>query len=302
MNDVVVYALPGNEDLAQSLAHGLAASLQRLTIHHFPDGEQRVSLEGPLTGQSVVMVCALHRPDAKLLPIIFAADTARDLGAKNVVLVAPYLCYLRQDARFRPGESVSAVSFGKLLSAHFDGLVTIEPHLHRLPTLSAVYTIPVRAPHAVVPIAEWILANVSDPLIVGPDDESEAWISQIAACISVPSVVAHKTREASGRVSVRLQVPPVYAARTAVIVDDILASGQTMLATVGALVQAGFGNPVCLAVHGLFDGASVDDLLAAGAGRVVTGNTVPHACNAIDVTPVLADAVRDLLESLPTRP
>ncbi|QBC31904.1 ribose-phosphate diphosphokinase [Pandoraea sp. XY-2] len=302
MKDVVVYSMPGDESVARSLARSLACPVQRLDIHRFPDGEQRVALEGPLSGKAVVIVCSLHRPDAKILPLIFAADTARDLGARHVVLVAPYLCYLRQDARFHPGESVSAYSFGQLLSAHIDGLVTIEPHLHRLPSLSAAYAVPVRSPHAVAATAEWIGANVSNPLIVGPDDESAAWVAQIGERIGAPSVVAHKTREADAKVDVRLQVPEAFAKRTAVIVDDILASGQTMVATVEALVRAGFGNPICIAVHGLFDGISVDDLLAAGAGRVVTANTVPHASNAIDVTPALAEALRDLLQSLPKRP
>ncbi|VVE35897.1 Ribose-phosphate pyrophosphokinase [Pandoraea eparura] len=302
MKDVVIYALPGNESLARSLAHAINCPVQRLNIHRFPDGEQRVALEGPLSGKSVVIVSELHRPDAKILPLIFAADTARDLGAQDVVVVAPYLCYLRQDARFHPGESVSAYSFGRLLSAHIDGLVTIEPHLHRLPSLSAAYAVPVRSPHAVVAMAEWIAANVPHPLIVGPDDESEAWVAQIGERIGAPSVVAHKTREADAKVSVRLHVPSTFAKRTAVIVDDILASGQTMVATVKALVRSGFGNPICIAVHGLFDGISVDDLIATGAGRVVTANTVPHASNAIDVTPALAEALRDLLDTLPTNP
>ena len=150
--------------------------------------------------------------------------------------------------------------------------------------------------------AEWISANVTNPLIVGPDDESEAWVAQIGEGIGAASVVAHKTREADAKVTVRLQVPATLSKRTAVIVDDILASGQTMVATVKALVRAGFGNPICIAVHGLFDGISVDDLVAAGASRVVTANTVPHASNAIDVTPALAEALRDLLDTLPKAP
>lgn len=299
MKDVALYALPGNETLARALAAQIESPMQRLEVHRFPDGEQMVSMEGPLSGKAIVIVCSLNRPDAKLLPLIFAADTARDLGAQHVVLVAPYLCYLRQDARFHAGESISAYSFGRVLSAHFDGLVTIEPHLHRLPSLSVVYPIPVRAPHSVAATASWIVQNVADPLIVGPDEESKAWIAQIASRIGAPSVVARKTREADRKVDVSLHVPAKFSHRNPVIVDDILASGQTMLATIGALVKAGFGSPVCVAVHGLFDGVSVDELVAAGAGRVVTCNSVAHATNAIDVTPLLADAVRDLLDSLP---
>ncbi len=298
MKDVAIYALPGNESFARALAGHLECALQRLTVHRFPDGEQLVTLEGPLSGKSILIVCSLNRPDAKLLPLIFAADTARDLGARHVILVAPYLCYLRQDARFHGGESVSASSFGRLLSASFDGLVAVEPHLHRLPSLSVVYSIPVRAPHSSTATAAWIAANIANPLIVGPDDESAAWVGQIAGRIGAPSVVARKTRHGDARVSLDLHVPEAYAQCRPVVVDDILASGQTMLAAVGALVKAGFGSPVCIAVHGLFDDVDVDTFIAAGASAVVTCNTVPHVTNAIDVTPVVSDAVRDLLDSL----
>ncbi|MCE4059525.1 ribose-phosphate diphosphokinase [Pandoraea sputorum] len=301
MKDVAIYAMPGNESFARVLAGLVECPLQRLQIHRFPDGEQLVTLDGPLSGKSIVIVCSLNRPDAKLLPLLFAADTARDLGAREVILVAPYLCYLRQDARFRPGESVSANSFGRLLSTWFDGLIAVEPHLHRLPSLCAVYTIPVRSPHSATATAAWIAASVPDPLIVGPDAESAAWVAQIAGRIGAPSVVAHKTRQGDRQVSLELHVPAAYAHRQPVIVDDILASGQTMLATIGALVKAGFGSPVCIAVHGLFDGIGIDELIAAGAGSVVTCNTVPHASNAIDVTPAVREALADLLDELVSR-
>ena len=89
MKDVALYALPGNETLAHSLAAQIESPMQRLEVHRFPDGEQMVSMEGPLSGKAIVIVCSLNRPDAKLLPLIFAADTARDLGARHVVLVVP---------------------------------------------------------------------------------------------------------------------------------------------------------------------------------------------------------------------
>ena len=81
---------------------------------------------------------------------------------------------------------------------------------------------------------------------------------------------------------------------TPVLVDDIVSTGRTMIETIGHLKREGMPPPVCIAVHGIFAGDAFSDLVAAGAGKVVTTNTVPHATNAIDVTGLLAQGVREV--------
>ena len=93
-------------------------------------------------GADVLVVCTLDHPDSKLVSLVLVAETARDLGARSVTLVAPYLGYMRQDARFHPGEGVTSLYVGRLLSSVFDRLVTIDPHLHRHVALWEVYSIP----------------------------------------------------------------------------------------------------------------------------------------------------------------
>ncbi|WP_164119514.1 ribose-phosphate pyrophosphokinase-like domain-containing protein, partial [Stenotrophomonas maltophilia] len=85
---------------------------------------------------------ALAQPNEKILPLIFAAATARELGAARVGLVAPYLAYMRQDRRFNPGEAVTSRQMAHLVSGAFDWMVTVDPHLHRYSDLSEIYSIP----------------------------------------------------------------------------------------------------------------------------------------------------------------
>lgn len=72
-------------------------------LRRFPDGESYVRLDAPVGGRDALLVCGLDRPDERLLPLVFAAGAARELGAASVGIVAPYLGYLRQDRRFRDG-------------------------------------------------------------------------------------------------------------------------------------------------------------------------------------------------------
>jgi ribose-phosphate pyrophosphokinase len=272
------------------LAKILNAELAVTEFRRFPDGESYVRIDTPVDVRAVVLVCTLDRPDEKFLMLMFAAATARELGATKVGLVAPYLCYLRQDTRFKPGEAITSAIFARLVSSHFDWLVTIDPHLHRLPALSSVYTIPSQVLHAAPLIAEWITKNVPRPFLIGPDEESEQWVGKIAAECAVPFVVLKKRR--LGDRSVEVSVPAVddWRAHTPVLVDDIISSARTMIETVSR-VRSFAERIVCIGVHGLFATAAYEDLKAAGA-LVVTTNTIPHETSVIDVTPLLGEAIR----------
>src|SRR5262249_36548768 len=90
-------AMPGNEAMTQKLAHTLDAEIGQLELRAFPDGETYLRFMSDLPGRTLAMVCTLDRPNEKILPLLFAAATARELGAAKVGLVAPYLAYMRQD-------------------------------------------------------------------------------------------------------------------------------------------------------------------------------------------------------------
>ncbi len=139
-----------------------------------------------LTGRRVALVCTLDRPDPKLLPLLFAARTASELGDASVGLVAPYLAYMRQDRRFHTGEAVSARLFASILSPQFDWLVTVDPHLHRIHSLAAIYEMATRVLHAAPAIARWIAREVENPVLIGPDGESVQWVSEVARTTGAP--------------------------------------------------------------------------------------------------------------------
>ena len=167
---MIVLPMPGCERLGR-LARELHGAIGAVEVHRFPDGEGRVRLSGPVEGEDVVLVAGLDRPDDKVLPLLFAAATARDLGATSVGLVAPYLPYLRQDRRFQAGEGISARYFARLLSQAVDWLVTVDPHLHRIGTLAELFSVPAEALHAAPLLAGWIRRHVEKPLVLGPDAE-----------------------------------------------------------------------------------------------------------------------------------
>jgi len=290
----LIYPMPGNEAFARTLADRLSADLGTIETRSFPDGETYLRLHTDPAGREVALVCTLDRPDAKLAPLLFAADAARDLGARRVGLVAPYLSYLRQDRRFHSGEAVTSASFGRILSAHFAWLATVDPHLHRYGSLGEVYAIPTRTVAAAPRLSDWIARNVPDPVLIGPDEESRQWVSQVASLAGAPWQVLEKERLGDLDVRVSLPDPDRLAGRLPVLVDDIISSARTMIAAARHLASTGRHPPICLAVHAVFaEGSHV--LLSAAAGRIVTTNTVPHVTNEIDLAADLAAAVAGIL-------
>lgn len=296
--------LPGvDSDLLASVAERAGGAVGRVTMREFPDGERYVRIEEPVEGRQVWLVCSLHRADEKFLPLYFVAATARDLGAARVGLVAPYLAYMRQDHRFRDGEGITARYFARLLATAFDELVTVDPHLHRCNSLGEVYSIPTRVVASAPAIASWLRASVREPVIIGPDAESEQWAAAVADACGCPYVVLEKERRGDRDVTIsRVETGEFrsWGARTPVIVDDIISTGKTMIGTVQRLRAVGAPAPVCVGVHAVFADGALGELRASGAAEVVTCNTIVHPSNRIDVTGLIGAALGDAVAAART--
>ncbi len=287
MTAPLITALPGNEPLARKLAATIGGEVGEIETREFPDGETYLRFVTNPAGRSLVIVCTLAHPNSKILSLLFAAAAAREIGASKVGLVSPYLAYMRQDRRFKFGEAVTSREIARLLSNAFDWMITVDPHLHRYKSLAEIYSIPTRVVHAAPLISQWIKRNVSKPIIVGPDSESEQWVSEVANEIGAPFTVLEKIRQGDRKVEIRIKEADRLSQHTPVLVDDIISSGRTMIEATRLIVANGFSAPFCVAVHGIF-ADKADEILSSSGARVVTTNSVPHKTNEIDITSLLS--------------
>ncbi|MFO1519849.1 MAG: ribose-phosphate pyrophosphokinase [bacterium] len=289
----VFFAFPDACFKAMS-ARDVSAAKGKFILRSFPDGESYLRVQTEVRGKTVVIGADLRGPDGKFLPFYFLASLLRNLGAKKIVGVIPYLPYLRQDKRFQKGEAVTSRDFARLLSQALDGLVTVDPHLHRYKSLQEVYSIPCRVVSAAPILSRWILAKVPRPFLIGPDSESEQWVKEVAAKAKAPYVVLEKIRKGDRKVEVSLPSVKKWRNRTPVIVDDIISTARTMIETVHQIRKAGMKAPVCLGVHAVFAENAYEELLASGPAKVVTCNTVGHLSNGMDVSRLLGASVTGL--------
>lgn len=265
--------------------------------HRFPDGEWRLRLPARLP-PVVALYRSLHQPNEKLVELLLAAPAARELGARRLWLVAPYLPYMRQDTAFTPGEVVSQRHVGRWLAATFDGLITVDPHLHRVATLAeAVPLADAQALSAAPLLAQAIAARRPGALLLGPDAESAQWVEQAAAAVGLPAAVCRKVRR--GDHDVRVELPALdMRGRAVVILDDMASTGRTVAQAARAVRAVGAASVDVAVTHALFIGDALAVLQDSGVGQVWSTDSVPHASNAVALAPLLASALQRSVQRL----
>ncbi|RTR02473.1 ribose-phosphate diphosphokinase [Halomonas nitroreducens] len=286
---------------ATGLAEAAGLEARGVARHHFPDEELRLTLpfhEAHSFPETLVVYRSLDRPNDKLVELLLIARYARQQGVRHLVLVAPYLAYMRQDIAFHPGEVVSQPLIGHFLAELFDAVITVDPHLHRIDRLDQA--IPLK--HAIAlsgapRLAELIAEKRDNPLLVGPDAESRQWVQSAAAVTGFSFGVCHKTRNGDHDVEITLPELDV-AGRQVVLMDDVASTGHTVARAAEALLGAGATSVDVALTHALFAGNAMDVIEAAGVGEVWSTDCIAHASNAIAMAPVLARALDQVMTEL----
>lgn len=289
---MIITSCGNSEKLARALAHELKATYSPLTISAFPDGDKYLKFNTSLKNKTVVLVQSFQpHPEKSLLNVIFTGQTAQDLGAKKVILVAPYLAYTRQDARFHPGEAVSSKIMGKLISGAVDKIITLDPHLHRYRSMKEVFSCEATKLSANGLIGKYIQKNIRDPVLVGPDGESSQWATKIAGTIGAQATVFEKKRYSSWKVRVEMVKPLPLKGRNIVIVDDIISTGKTMMEAVKLAKRHKAKSVTAIGVHGIFVGNCYQKLKKMSV-KVISTNCIEHASNRIDIVSLLVKELK----------
>jgi ribose-phosphate pyrophosphokinase len=299
----IVFSLFEPSELSRKLIDSLDVEIGDVTLHRFPDKECYIKINSDIKNRDIIVVTSLNQPDEKILPLIFFAQTAKALGVAKIGLIAPYLSYLRQDTQFHPGEGITSRYFATLLSQSFDWLMTIDPHLHRYKSLNEVYSIPTFVLHATETISRWIQVNISNPVIIGPDMESEQWVAEIAQKAHAPFTILEKIRHDDKHVDISIPNIQNIKSYSPVLVDDIISTGRTMVGTVVHLKNMGIESVTCIGVHAIFAEDAYQILLDTQITQVITCNTINHETNKIDMSSLIIDSLinNDVLKGLVKR-
>lgn len=264
----------------------------KFVLRQFPDQESYLQITSDVKDKEIILLCSLNHPNKKALDLMFFAQNIKDLGGKNITLIAPYLSYMRQDKRFKDGEAITSRIFAKFLSQHFDHLITIDPHLHRYQYLEEIYNIKCSTIHSNDLIADYIKNNFHKPLLIGPDSESKQWVKSIANKSQSDFVILEKIRYGDYDVDINSSELEKYQDHQVIIIDDIISSGSTAVKIVKDLKKFNFKDIIYIAIHGLFAKNSYQELQNLGID-ILTCNTINHISNKIDVSELIYQKIID---------
>ena len=291
MSSRIIIGLAPSEKIAKSVARLKNCNYMTLEINKFPDGELYIRFPRSVKGKETIVVQSLVDPNEKIIELLFICNTAKELGAKKIVLVAPYMAYMRADRRFQKGEVISANILARVLSSCFDKVITIDPHLHRIKKLSEIFTIKSKRLTCVELIADYIRKHSKKPVIVGPDEESYQWANSVAKFLNTKAFVLKKRRKSSREVEVKTTSLNLDG-QEVFIVDDIISTGHTMIETIKGVKNTGARNIHCIGVHGLFVENADKKIIKAGARKITTTNTIPNKYSEIDVTNLVSNNIK----------
>lgn len=278
---------------SRKLAEVLNIPYFTILRHRFPDGENKLTLPDKLP-KHVIFCRSLNYPNEKLIELLLAAKTARTLGATKLTLVAPYLCYMRQDKAFNPGEVISQTIVGNFLANLFENVVTVDPHLHRIQRLEqAIATESAVTLSATSLMTKFLDERVINPLVLGPDSESEQWVSVVAKPNNWVYGVCQKIR--TGDKQVVITLPEIdFRDSSVVIVDDVASSGQTLSVAIEQCLLKKAKQVDVLVTHALFSGDAKQRLIKSGVRNIWSTDSVSHESNVIPLHGLLKAAVLNL--------
>lgn len=311
-----LFALAASKELGEAVANAASLPLAAHEERDFEDGEHKARPLDTVSGADVYVLQSLHggrdqSANDKLCRLLFFIGALKDAGAARVTAITPYLCYARKDRRTQPNDPVTTRYLARMIeSVGTDRVVTLE--VHNPAAFENSFRCRTVALTATPLFVDYVRNNLAgDKLaVISPDaggmKRAELLRETLEQTLGGPvgKGLAEKHRS-GGIVSGDLFAGDV-AGTTALIVDDLISTGGTLLRTARAARTAGARRVICLVAHGLFMSGSKDVLADSAIDRIVISDSVPPfrldgdaAKNKLTILPaatLLAETIRRLHE------
>lgn len=254
--DTVILSGNSNSFLTQQIASELNLPVGRAEIIRFADSECRVRVEEEVEGKDVFIIQSLSNPvDENLMEFLLLGDAVKRGEARKVIAVLPYHGYARQDRVHRPGECLSANVVAKLIeSVGFDKLITVELHNE---TILGFFKIPVVHVPGLSVFQSEIEKIKKNVVIITPDAGALKRSQKFAEMLDLPLALIEKKRDLNqAHKIVSMRVVGDVAGKTAVIVDDVIVTGGTLINAAYLLKQKGATQVIAVCTHADFVGGA----------------------------------------------
>jgi ribose-phosphate pyrophosphokinase len=292
--EISVIAGPASPDLAAKIAKHLDTQLVTAELRVFSDGESKIKIGRKTAGNCVIVQSSPPPTDAHLMQILMMAKKCADDGAQDVCAVIPYLAYARQDRAFLEGEVVSIALVAKLLeAAGVKHVITVDVHSQL--AVSHFTTIGIQSVSSIPLLASYASSRMKlqKPIAISPDAGGADRAGEFARHLKTDTVALKKSRNrATGEVTVDEKIDIDVAGRDAILVDDMISSGGSIVKAAELLRKKGAAKIYAMCAHAILIGDAAQKIKAAGVQDIIATNSVPGEYAKVDLSPAIADAIK----------
>lgn len=287
---MILFAPPAFEPMATGLRQAVRGlNCGAFCTRRFDNGEMFIRLGTPVAGEECAILASIAPPDERLLAILLLAHTLRKEGARRITGIFPYLAYSRQDKN-KPGESLAAAWTGSLAFASgFDTVITVDAHSENDERLFDVPLISIsparlfaRALHC---------HQLTRATMIAPDHGAICRCEAIRAAAGLESAATAWFEKHRGESGIEHAQFHGDVGAQAVLVDDILDTGATLVSACRRIFLAGVEDIQIMVTHGLFTGSEWRRLWEFGVSRIFCTDTVPRPAGVADPRIVTLSAV-----------
>jgi ribose-phosphate pyrophosphokinase len=276
-----------NPTLAAEISDSLGIELCNVSVGRFGDGEIRVRIRETVRGADVFVVQPTCPPvNENLIELLIIIDALRRASARRVTAVIPYYGYARQDRKHTGRVPITARLVANLIeTAGADRVLTMDIHAGQI---QGFFNIPVdnlRSDWLFADYAKAAYPDLSNTVIVSPDAGGAVRARMVAERLNLLLAILEKRRTHDGSDVEVMNVIGDVSGKQAILVDDILSSGGTLVKGAETLVANGATEVSAFCTHGVFSGDALEILKDSPLKRVVVTNTI--SCDAAEKSGII---------------
>lgn len=298
--NMVIFTGNSNPQLAAAIASYLEVPLGKALVKNFSNSETRVQIDENVRGAEVFVVQpTCGNVNDSLMELLILCDALTRSSAKSITVIVPYYGYSRQEKKTTGREPITAKLVANLITvAGADRVITIDLHAA---AIQGFFDIPVDNLMAMPIVVEYFRHKgipKDDLVVVSPDAGGVSRARIFAERLGCGLAIIFKRRPRPEAVELMDFVGEIEG-KTALIVDDIISTGGTLLKAVEMLKEKGAARVFAATTHGLFAGDAIEAIQASSLEEVIVTDTVPIPAEArqgkvtvLSVAPLLGEAIR----------
>lgn len=282
--------------LAEAICHHLETDLGRAIVSKFRNGETRVKLDENVRGADVFVIQPTSEPvNDYIMELLLMIDALRRASADRITAVIPYYGYAKQEKKTSGREPISAKLVANLLTtAGANRVLAIDLHS---PAIEGFFDIPVDHMRATPLLARAFRSRVQGDIVVVSPDAGGVGRAQDFRTRAQGSLAIISKQHPGADKTEMLDIVGDVEGKTAVIVDDMISTGGTLVEAAKLLKSRGANNIYVCATHGIFAGKALEMIADSEIDEIIVTDTIPLPASApgkvsvVSVAPLMAEAI-----------